>query len=238
MFDITVIPNEDYCNNDVARHKGVSADGGRLSLPLETPCRKSAPLDAKNFPPPPIRHRNAWLLMTKRWRVVRQMSLLNMQIRQLASVQTTLKDEVNSWTTSFQKLMNSDLGRQIFSRFLESEFSDENLLFYSACEDFKRESKNVKRQMIAKSIYDTFLKPTAPLEVNVDERMRRRVAARMDIIPNRELFDETQESVYKLMERDSFPRFIRSQVYTSFLGYLDDKHDDGDIARLLGGVKP
>lgn len=58
-------------------------------------------------------------------------------------------------------------GLETFTRFLKTEFSEENIEFWIACEDFKK-SKN-PQQIIqkAKGIYEKFIQSDAPQEVKI-----------------------------------------------------------------------
>lgn len=57
-------------------------------------------------------------------------------------------------------------GLCLFRAFLISEFSEENIAFYLACEEYKA-TKPSKRSAKAKKIYDEFIRPDAPREVNI-----------------------------------------------------------------------
>lgn len=46
-----------------------------------------------------------------------------------------------------------------------SEYSEENLAFYLACEDFRNASSASKLSIKAKKIYDEFIESDAPREV-------------------------------------------------------------------------
>lgn len=48
------------------------------------------------------------------------------------------KLEIESWALSFRELLNDLYGKQLFSLFLEQEYSQENLHFWDACEDLKQ----------------------------------------------------------------------------------------------------
>lgn len=148
------------------------------------------------------------------------MTELNMEIRKSAGT-AVLKDEVKAWSKSFAKLMASALGQQIFTRFLETEYSDENMLFWHACEDFKKEKKSVKRQIMAKEMYSMFLIQSAPLEINIDSKARMSLLKKIDQNPSKDVFDEAQDQVYALMERDCYVRFVRSDVYVDFLKHVE-----------------
>uniref|UniRef100_A0A3B5L6Z5 Regulator of G protein signaling 1 n=1 Tax=Xiphophorus couchianus TaxID=32473 RepID=A0A3B5L6Z5_9TELE len=102
--------------------------------------------------------------------------------------------------------------RAAFRSFLESEFSEENIDFWLACEDFKSSSDNLKWR--AEEIYEEFVKPTACREINVDHRVREKIQESLEK-PSHCCFDEAQKHVYLLMLRDSCPRFLHSDAYLS-----------------------
>lgn len=55
-------------------------------------------------------------------------------------------------------------GLCLFRAFLVSEFSEENIAFYLACEDYK-ETKPSKQAAKARNIYEEFICSDAPREV-------------------------------------------------------------------------
>lgn len=59
-------------------------------------------------------------------------------------------------------------GLCLFRAFLVSEFSEENIAFYLACEDY-RATKPSKLATKAKKIYDEFIGSDAPREVIVKQ---------------------------------------------------------------------
>ena len=56
-------------------------------------------------------------------------------------------------------------GLASFQSFLKSEFSEENLEFWIACEDFKKTRSPDKIAEKAKKIYEEFIRTEAPKEV-------------------------------------------------------------------------
>lgn len=58
-------------------------------------------------------------------------------------------------------------GLELFRGFLRSEFSDENLEFWIACEEFKL-AKPSKISAMAQKIYTDFVAPQAPREVRTN----------------------------------------------------------------------
>ena len=74
-------------------------------------------------------------------------------------------DEIRLWGTSFDRLMKNPQGRNLFHKFLVSEFSDENIAFWQACEQLKRESNPEKIEEKARLIYDDYISIISPKEV-------------------------------------------------------------------------
>lgn len=68
-------------------------------------------------------------------------------------------------TLSLLFLLSPD-GLCLFRAFLVTEFSEENVAFYLACEDYKT-TKPSKLASKAKKIYDEFIGSDAPHEVNI-----------------------------------------------------------------------
>lgn len=60
-------------------------------------------------------------------------------------------------------------GLASFKSFLKSEFSEENLEFWMACEDFKKTTSAAKMAEKAKKIYEEFIQSEAPKEVGPEE---------------------------------------------------------------------
>lgn len=57
-------------------------------------------------------------------------------------------------------------GVAAFRTFLKSEFSEENVEFWLACEDFKKTKSSTKIALKAQKIYSDFIQADAPKEVN------------------------------------------------------------------------
>ncbi|XP_055014617.1 regulator of G-protein signaling 21 isoform X1 [Boleophthalmus pectinirostris] len=96
----------------------------------------------------------------------------------------------------------------VFRCFLRSEFSEENLDFWLACEEYRISPMNVKKSK-ACGIYNQFINPDAPQEVNLDAETREALLSLMDS-PSSDTFNIAQQKIFNLMAKDSFPRFLRS----------------------------
>lgn len=89
-------------------------------------------------------------------------------------------EEVRAWGSSFDKLMRSAAGRRLFREFLVSEYSEENIAFWLACEQLKRESNPEKIEEKARYIYEDYISILSPKEVSI--RVMRRLFALMSDI--------------------------------------------------------
>ncbi|KAM4585007.1 regulator of G-protein signaling 5 [Odontesthes bonariensis] len=107
-----------------------------------------------------------------------------------------------------ETLLNNKGGLLAFRGFLRSEFSEENLEFWLACEQYRVSPTNLQK-IKAISIYNQFINPDAPLEVNLDAETREALLSVMDT-PCTDTFNKAQQRIYSLMAKDSFPRFLRS----------------------------
>ncbi|XP_060900187.1 regulator of G-protein signaling 5b isoform X1 [Labrus mixtus] len=120
-------------------------------------------------------------------------------------------DEPLKWKESFDKLLSSQNGLCLFRAFLVSEFSEENIAFYLACEDYQA-TKPSKQASKAKRIYDEFIATDAPREINLDHLTKAITKENMEH-PGQSCFDLAQAKIYTLMEKDCYPRFLKSSTY-------------------------
>uniref|UniRef100_A0A3Q3X871 RGS domain-containing protein n=1 Tax=Mola mola TaxID=94237 RepID=A0A3Q3X871_MOLML len=123
-----------------------------------------------------------------------------------------------SWQTdhklypTLEKLLQDKRTFKCFCAFLRSEFSDENIEFWLACEDFKSSISPDDLRRKADIIYEKFIQPAACREINVDHHIREKIKKSLEK-PRLSCFDEAQKHIYMLMERDSCPRFLHSDAY-------------------------
>jgi len=105
--------------------------------------------------------------------------------------------EVKSWGDAFERLMSSDSGRKVFRAFLRCEYSEENILFWLACEDLKKERSPEVVEEKARVIYEDYVSILSPREVSLDSRVREIINRNM-IAPSQHTFDEAQLQIYTL----------------------------------------
>uniref|UniRef100_A0A8C5WLY1 Regulator of G protein signaling 16 n=1 Tax=Leptobrachium leishanense TaxID=445787 RepID=A0A8C5WLY1_9ANUR len=126
------------------------------------------------------------------------------------------KKEAMKLADPFSQLLSSKEGLSAFGRFLKTEFSEENLEFWMACEEYRKTHSDKKLKAKAQIIFKEFLQSGASQEVNIDHQTRELTLQRMTVA-SRNCFDVVQEQIRVLMEKDSFPRFIKSPFYKELL---------------------
>lgn len=162
-------------------------------------------------------------------------------------------------------------GLAAFRAFLRTEFSEENLEFWLACEEYKKIKSQSKMASKAKKIFAEYIaiqsckevsetvhnsygywgkewhqgsllqkKKTCilplsiflqnnsvilhfpylfysfPLQVNLDSYTRDHTKDNLQNV-TRSCFDLAQRRIYGLMEKDSYPRFLRSELYSDLI---------------------
>ncbi|KAI4883358.1 hypothetical protein NFI96_011206 [Prochilodus magdalenae] len=132
-------------------------------------------------------------------------------------------EECLRWKESFEKLLSSKHGLYAFRAFLVSEFSEENIAFYLACEDYRNTKSAAKLCSKAQRIYNEFIGSEAPREVNIDHETRDITQANVKS-PTPTCFDLAQYRIYILMEKDCYPRFLRSSAYRDLVSQLTKKN--------------
>ncbi|KAM7387720.1 hypothetical protein PAMP_023940 [Pampus punctatissimus] len=141
----------------------------------------------------------------------------NKNISYLYTVERTLCADSSACSHTRQALRD---GLATFRNFLKSEYSDENIEFWLTCEDYKKTKSLFRMSSRAKKIYEQFVKAESPKEINIDYHTREQIKRNVKT-PNMHCFDEAQKIVYGLMERDSYPRFLRSDIYRTLLENLE-----------------
>ncbi|XP_053549078.1 LOW QUALITY PROTEIN: regulator of G-protein signaling 18 [Bombina bombina] len=125
-------------------------------------------------------------------------------------------EEAMKWGESFDKLLSHKDGLEAFKKFLKMEFSDENIEFWLACEDYKTSDSINQLQNKSKIIYEKYIQKESPLEVNIDFATKEITQKNIEN-PTRSSFDQAQRMIYGLMEKDSYARFLKCDIYLDLL---------------------
>ncbi|XP_053863230.1 regulator of G-protein signaling 3 isoform X6 [Malaclemys terrapin pileata] len=125
-------------------------------------------------------------------------------------------EEALKWGESLEKLLLHKYGLAAFRAFLRTEFSEENLEFWLACEEYKKIKSQSKMISKAKKIFAEYIAIQSCKEVNLDSYTREHTKENLQTI-TRSCFDLAQKRIYGLMEKDSYPRFLRSELYLDII---------------------
>ncbi|XP_068443447.1 regulator of G-protein signaling 12-like isoform X3 [Clinocottus analis] len=120
---------------------------------------------------------------------------------------------VASWAACFERLLQDPVGVRYFSEFLKKEFSEENILFWQACEYFGHVPAADKKQLSQRAgeIYNSFLSSKATMPVNIDSQAQ--LADDVLTSPRPDMFKTQQLQIFNLMKFDSYSRFLKSSIY-------------------------
>ncbi|CAK7233592.1 human AMSH/STAMBP protein ubiquitin specific-protease [Sporothrix bragantina] len=156
----------------------------------------------------------------------------------------------DSNTQRLDKILNDAALRLLFRENLRETHCEENLSFYLDVDDFVRNCRQsirlaqknpgtttmdgIKEIMAqAYGIYNAFLAPGSPCELNIDHQLRNNLATRMTKAVGQDgamidtlhevttLFEDAQNAVFKLMASDSVPKFLRHPKYEHTLRNYD-----------------
>ncbi|PNY29720.1 Regulator of G protein signaling pathway [Tolypocladium capitatum] len=156
----------------------------------------------------------------------------------------------DSNTQRLEKILNDPALRLLFRENLRETHCEENLSFYKDVAEFVRGCKAAVRQVQktptatsmdtikeimaqAYGIYNAFLAPGSPCELNIDHQLRNNLATRMTKAVGQDntmietlqevtcLFEDAQNAVFKLMASDSVPKFLRNNKYEQQLRNYD-----------------
>uniref|UniRef100_A0AAV2JBS9 Regulator of G-protein signaling 6 n=1 Tax=Knipowitschia caucasica TaxID=637954 RepID=A0AAV2JBS9_KNICA len=127
------------------------------------------------------------------------------------------QQRVKKWGFSLEEALKDPAGRDMFLKFLESEFSSENpgKIFWLAVQDLKRRPLQEVASR-AQEIWQEFLAEGAPSSINLDSHSYERTSHNLKD-PGRYSYEDAQEHIFKLMKSDSYARFLRSNIYQDLL---------------------
>lgn len=125
-------------------------------------------------------------------------------------------EEVLGWAQSLESLMATKYGPVVYTAYLKLEHSDENIKFWMACETYKKIASRRGRISRAKKLYSIYIQPQSPREINIDSSTRDAIIKNIQE-PTQTCFEEAQKIVYMHMEMDSYPRFLKSEMYQNLL---------------------
>lgn len=168
----------------------------------------------------------------------------------------------DSNTQRLDKILNDAALRLLFRENLRETHCEENLSFYLDVDEFVRQCRQATRaaqknpsntssldgikEIMAQAygIYNAFLAPGSPCELNIDHQLRNNLATRMTKAVGQDvamidtlhevtaLFEDAQNAVFKLMASDSVPKFLRNPKYEQTLKNYDFDAIGGPAGRM------
>lgn len=157
----------------------------------------------------------------------------------------------DSNTQRLDKILNDAALRLLFRENLRETHCEENLSFYIDVDEFVRQCRQATKiaqkspgntasmdgikEIMAQAygIYNAFLAPGSPCELNIEHQLRNNLATRMTKAVGQDvamidtlqevtaLFEDAQNAVFKLMASDSVPKFLRNPKYEQTLKSYD-----------------
>ncbi|XP_035504360.1 regulator of G-protein signaling 21-like isoform X1 [Scophthalmus maximus] len=124
--------------------------------------------------------------------------------------------DVAAWAESLDQLLECQTGQLVFEDFLRTEYSEENLLFWRACEGYKKIADEAELAVAAKRIFVEFVQVDALRQINIDCVTRGEISGNLSR-PGPGCFDRAQRLIRRLMENDCYPRFLKSEIYQALL---------------------
>uniref|UniRef100_A0A672HH06 Regulator of G-protein signaling 1 n=1 Tax=Salarias fasciatus TaxID=181472 RepID=A0A672HH06_SALFA len=131
-------------------------------------------------------------------------------------------EDIETWSESVDKVLGCKAGQMAFREFLKTEYSEENILFWLACEEYKKIKTVPEMISSANRIYSEFVQTEAPKQINIDCTTRENITKNISQ-PNLTSFDSAQKLIYSLMARDCYPRFLKSDIYQGLLRRNDSR---------------
>uniref|UniRef100_A0A8C5G4D8 Regulator of G-protein signaling 1 n=1 Tax=Gouania willdenowi TaxID=441366 RepID=A0A8C5G4D8_GOUWI len=110
------------------------------------------------------------------------------------------------------ELLSPTVGQMAFQDFLRTEYSEENLMFWLACQEYKKNSPSSGMEDAAQRIYSEFVQVDAPRQINIDCATREEISRNI-CRPGPHCFDRAEKVIHRLMENDCYPRFVKSEIY-------------------------
>ncbi|KAJ6246557.1 regulator of g protein signaling [Anaeramoeba flamelloides] len=124
----------------------------------------------------------------------------------------------------FKHILTDKNKSKYFLKFLQLDYSIENLLFYQAVTSFEKinPNKKSKKKKYCQQIIKNFVQVNARLEVNLSHSIRNSTIELAQKDPtNSSCFEEAKKKIFFLMYSGSYPTFIDSKQYYEMMIELD-----------------
>jgi len=136
-----------------------------------------------------------------------------------------------------KRVLLNENARGEFFRYLQLEFSAENLMFYLDVERHKALpfSNIIEIRNEAEEIWNKYIKNEASFQVNLSGPVVKEIQLSIeqlsndsDLVKSLQLFNSAQDEILQLMASDSFKRFQRREEYQKLLPILQARTKTGE----------
>lgn len=119
--------------------------------------------------------------------------------------------------------------------FVESEFSSENLKFYIQVQALKKIVDDEERRTISEFVYRNFISSDAEEPINIPDFMQKEMAQKFenDLLLDPTFFNKAQQSIFTLMETDSWKRYVTTEAYSKFLEKAKQKAKGEELHKAV-----
>jgi hypothetical protein len=147
--------------------------------------------------------------------------------------------DVTKYQIIYNSVFESEEVKQSFHKHLKEEFNDEQFEFLLEVQKFKKEVEKEQKLKLFFHILETFIFDGSKCELNLSGKTKTDILSKIGpqltvkndwVIKNEEtIFDSLYESIYFILNADSFPRFVRTD---SAQKIILKKHSDRGICCL------
>ncbi|KAJ3429556.1 leucine-rich repeat isoform f [Anaeramoeba flamelloides] len=134
------------------------------------------------------------------------------------------KSAIKNLKLTFENIINSPICFSNFANFLQSDYCEENLIFYTIAKQFQNLNKNFHKFILnsAIKIKDNFIIESSKTQINIDYYQREEIENlfKDEKNINTEIFDEALISVIMMLTNDSYPKFLKSDFYNTLIKQL------------------
>jgi len=137
-----------------------------------------------------------------------------------------LKKLMGTIQISLEEIISTPAMLKLFRVYCTENFVVENIEFYLAAKEYKENAKKTGKAdtKVAFNIFEMYVKKNAPNEINISDRERDATSAPFEKDPGEVImtgteFDKSMDTIWKLIDLNSYMRFKKSKYYDTCLTY-------------------
>ena len=143
------------------------------------------------------------------------------------------------WAENLVHLLDDSDGVKLFKQFLDQEQCAYTLDFWFACRGLKMvpEKDESKIHSLVKLIYRKYIKgDQLLLKPDIKRNLADRLSKKENI--NQSIFDEAQKEVEESMRNDTYPLFLKSDLYVQYVQMGGDSPKTSNTSSGSNSVRP